>query len=86
MNSKIERAQIIHSDQREAELQKLCTLVRNTDAEWVNNMNGPDYYECPFCKSSKLKVKTAKYNLADYEHKIDCAYLIAKDLSTNLIP
>lgn len=70
-------------DAREREIQKLCVQVTNMRPEVWYNSGGADESTCPLCRA------TVKYSDAEIEeipHKLDCGYLIAKDLSTNITP
>lgn len=69
---------LIHTDEREADVQKLCKeilkmSVRNTGDHGSGG-------ECPFCFANC----SWQDELKDIVHKPDCIYLIAKDLSTNM--
>lgn len=67
---------------REKEIQKLCNGVLDTSPNVYYNPNGADETTCPFC------IRDVKYAGATMEaipHYTDCAYLIAKDLTTNTV-
>lgn len=68
-------------DQREKDVQGICSAILNMSPVSVNNMSGPDYSYCPMC------YKEGNYHgdIQDIKHELSCAYLIAKDLSTNLL-
>lgn len=77
---------IEHDENREREVQELCRLVIEEDVEFDFSDYGPDVYYCPYCCARTLTRDVPKRNvtLADIKHDPDnCAYLIAKDLSTN---
>jgi hypothetical protein len=63
-------------EQREADIQKLCNAVLEKGIESTGD-HGPGG-QCPFCYVS------CGWNqqMHEFTHKPDCAYLIAKDLST----
>jgi len=68
-------------NQREKEIQLLCYGVINaTPLSWYNG-NGADESECPFCHEV---VYYAGARIDQIKHDLNCAYLIAKSLSTNL--
>jgi len=69
-------------DNREQEIQKLCKQVLEMSAESYSNLNGADTTTCPMCNE---KVYTWIAGMEDIKHNAECGYLIAKDLSTNLI-
>lgn len=78
-------ANIIHDEQREADVQMLCNAVLNTSTEFYDNPNGAYESTCPFC--GVIEHRGWENNHASIEeisHNSDCAYLIAKDLKTNL--
>lgn len=69
-------------DDREKEIQILCASIVNTSPNRYYNSNGPDGSSCPFCyEGGHIEAE-----MEDITHSTDCAYLIAKDLSTNLTP
>lgn len=70
------------TDQREKDILALCTAVLNMSPHWYNNPNGPDTSTCPLCRESE---DYGHMEIADLNHAPDCAYLIAKDLSTGLL-
>lgn len=67
-------------DQREKDIQSLCTGVLEASPASHYNPNGADYSTCPFCHK---EVHYMDAEIKDIPHSLDCAYLIAKDLSTN---
>jgi hypothetical protein len=71
---------VIHDEAREKELQNICFQVQHARLDVYYNPNGADSSTCPFCRES---VGWADADLTDINHAHDCAYLIAKDLSTN---
>tara|TARA_R100000951_G_scaffold115358_3_gene123194 strand:- start:384 stop:581 length:198 start_codon:yes stop_codon:yes gene_type:complete len=60
--------------EREKDIQALCEAVLATNID-LNHNSGHNW--CPFCWS-----ETYSEEMENVEHKQDCAYLIAKDLST----
>lgn len=80
-NNKQEIKEVNHTPERENDLQKLCAEIISISPNRYYNPNGPDESSCPFCYELEYGTNA---DIGDIEHKIDCAYLIAKDLSTNL--
>jgi len=70
----------VHSPEREADVQKLCDAVLNTGLSFHYNPNGADWGNCPFCWA---EYHNENFEMSDIKHKPECAYHIAKDLSTN---
>ena len=68
-------------DQREVDVRKLCREVINTAPSVSYNGNGPDDSTCPFCYG---RVYHDAGTMEEIKHDADCAYLIAKDLMTNI--
>lgn len=65
-------------DPRENDIQKVCSHILNTGVESTGDYGSGG--QCPFC------LKYCDWNAEDLskiDHKPDCIYLIAKDLSTN---
>jgi len=62
---------------RETDIQKLCKQVLEECYPNENYNNGET--SCPFCAESTYKNNAG---MQDIKHDADCAYLIAKDLST----
>lgn len=77
-------------EQREKDIQSLCVKVLNCSTNFFDNPNGAYESTCPFCYETEyrggnpLKGNT-HVDISEIKHSTDCAYLIAKDLSTNLI-
>ena len=63
---------------REKDIQKLCCGVLDATPNVQYTHNG-DYSQCPFCS---VEVRYEEYDISKLSHNPDCAYLIAKDLST----
>ncbi len=79
---KIKSILTIENADREKDVLTLVKGILNVNPTFNCNPNGADTYECPFCLKESYKKKSS---LNDIEHSKDCIYLIAKDLSTNLI-
>jgi hypothetical protein len=70
-----------HSEEREKDLQKLCKAILDDNySRYHENDRDGEYWECPFCGN-----ESSKPTLEEMPHNPNCAYLIAKDLSTNMI-
>ena len=74
---------------RESEIQKLAEGVIGMDATYYPNDNCmyvPEY-GCPFC-GGRIWENECNENMekamSTIKHDLDCIYLIAKDLTTNL--
>lgn len=65
---------------REDDIQELCKQVLESSSSSSVNGNGWDESRCPFCGVIKYEWSAS---MEDLEHDLTCAYLIAKDLSTN---
>ena len=74
---------IIHNLEREKELQELCMSVLNVSLHTYFNPNGADETTCPFCYEKDYS-NGCMANISEIKHKPDCAYNIAKGLSTNI--
>ena len=72
-----------HTPEREKELQELCRKVMNANPERYYNPNGADETICPFCWAKDYSTGCTA-DIEDIEHEPDCAYNIAKGLSTNI--
>tara|TARA_R110000782_G_scaffold267889_1_gene363711 strand:- start:692 stop:997 length:306 start_codon:yes stop_codon:yes gene_type:complete len=76
----------VHSPQRELDVQKLCEAVLDSSVDCWDNPNGAYETTCPFCYAKDYRGGSGGSiwaSMSELEHKSDCAYLIAKDLSTN---
>ena len=73
---------VAQTDEREKDIQNLCLKVLNATPHTFYNPNGADETTCPFCHA---KVHYAGEDIGKLPHNTDCAYLVAKDLSTNHI-
>ena len=74
---------IQHTEEREKEVQELCIKVLNASPHRYYNPDGADETTCPFC----LEINYANQctaDMKDIEHKVDCAYNIAKGLSARV--
>ena len=72
-------------EQLEKDIQKLCKCVLNIEPNTYDNPNGCYETTCPFCNAydSRGGGKGSIWaTMNELKHDIDCAYLIAKDLST----
>ena len=67
---------------REKDIMELCQKVIDTSAFYEYNSNSHDRTICPFCHEFDFGDKG---NMNTIDHKNDCAWLLAKDLTTNLI-
>ena len=67
---------------REQDVFSLCEKVRNVSAVFIYNPNGADTSYCPFCGNY---VYGDFGEMSEITHEQNCAYLLAKDLSTNLV-
>lgn len=65
----------------EEDIVKLCNQVINLNAVHDSDGNGYDYYYCPICYEEIIEDRYT--SMSDIKHKLDCGYLIAKDLMTN---
>lgn len=72
---------------REKDIQSLCQAVLNMSPSFYDNPNGGYEYTCPLCHNMAYGGNPMNSSVAmnDIKHSTDCAYLIAKDLSTNLL-
>lgn len=77
----MEKTEIKPSD-RDAEIIELCKKILNVTPKNYYNPNGADESTCPFCYQ---EVYYMDADMKEITHTPDCAYLLAKDLSTNLI-
>lgn len=60
---------------REKDIQELCRQVLKETYPNYNDSDG--FISCPFCSEDSYDNE-----MSDIEHEPNCAYLIAKDLST----
>lgn len=68
-------------EQREKDIQELCRQVLEMSPEFWDNPNGAYESNCPLCNGGGGKDYHA--DMSELKHESNCAYLIAKDLSTN---
>lgn len=66
--------------EREEETIKLCKQIMDIHPNSVDNPNGADYSFCPICHKETKGIYASTMN--EIEHKLDCGYLIAKNLLT----
>ena len=66
--------------EREKDIQKLCRQILEASPNVYCNPNGPDESTCPICNEI---FPMMEYEISKINHRKDCGYLIAKDLSTN---
>lgn len=69
-------------DGREADIIKLCAAVIDVIPVSRYNPHGANSSTCPFCHE---KVLFEDADMPDIKHAPECAYLIAKDLSTGIL-
>jgi hypothetical protein len=55
----------------------LIDKVIGSNPTYVNNPNGHDYWECPYCSSSERVSRDTNLLLGDMNHDEDCAYILA---------
>lgn len=79
-------AMAVHSEQRELDIQKLCTAVLDTSPNILILPNGPYETSCPYCNAAIYRGGGGAIwaSMHELNHELDCAYLIARDLSTNI--
>ena len=71
-------------DEREKQIQELCGKVKNANPNFFDNPNGGYENTCPFCYAMAYgSSQSPEVDMDEIKHDTDCAYLIAKDLSTN---
>lgn len=76
----------ITDSNREKDILDLCKSVIGASAHCYDDPNGPYTTTCPFCKSKWYgDYKKSWATMSEISHYQDCAYTIAKDLSTGLI-
>ena len=74
---------LVHTEDREKDVQLLVDAVLNISPNFYDNPNGGYENSCPICyKMAYGSGKKSGVYIGDIQHKTDCAYLIAKDLST----
>lgn len=64
---------------READIQKVCLHIITMSPESTGDYGSGA--QCPFCYAD---CSWNEDDLKNVEHKSDCIYLIAKDLTTNI--
>lgn len=74
--------EVLHTMEREIDVQKLCEGVLFAPTHFFDNPNG--FYEssCPFCHATEYRCggKEMRASISEIIHSNDCVYLIAKDL------
>lgn len=69
--------------EREKEIQELCKQVLEIGPNFYDNPNGPYENTCPFCLEVAYGYGNKIYiSMKEIRHDHNCAYLIAKGLST----
>lgn len=69
-------------EQREKDIQELCKQVLSLGANWSReNPNGTHDVSCPMCDASE-NIGNTFPGMSDLNHKANCGWLIAKDLSS----
>ena len=70
----------------ENEVNLLVKKVLEVELSFYDNPNGGYEYTCPFCGEYKsVGGGENSPTMGTLKHDLDCAYLIAKSLSTNLL-
>lgn len=67
---------------RDRDVLELCQKVIEIGATYEYNSNSYDATRCPFCTGFEYHDRGSMYTI---EHDNDCAWLLAKDLSTGLL-
>lgn len=77
----------IRIKEREKDVLKLCEAVLDISPIHWDNPNGPYETTCPFCNVTSYRGGGGSIwaSMSELNHESDCAYLVAKDLSTNLL-
>lgn len=82
------KRKIIENSGRDNDVLKLSEAVLNASPSCWDNPNGAYETTCPFCDVTEHRgggKGSIWASMSELEHKSDCAYLIAKDLSTGLL-
>ena len=69
-------------EQREKDIQELCKQILEMPTTGFYNPNGADESTCPICHE---RVYYIDADMTDIKHNPNCGFLIAKDLTTNII-
>lgn len=75
-------------EQREKDILSLCEAILEMSPNGWDNPNGGYESTCPFCYAMESRGGGLGHiwaSMRELDHKHDCAYLIAKDLSTGLL-
>lgn len=77
---------VIIMEGRKKDIQKLCEAVLEISSDWYDNPNGAYETSCPFCSAIEYRGGGGRpfASMQELKHDQDCAYLIAKDLSTGV--
>lgn len=70
---------------RNQDVLTLCKAVLKTSVKFFDNPNGAYENSCPFCRTMTKSGSENPIAMHELKHKPNCAWLIAKDLSTGLI-
>jgi len=71
--------------QREKDVQDLCQQILEMPVDFWDNPYGAYENSCPFCGVVECRSGGKNYyvSMSELKHNNNCAFLIAKDLSTN---
>ncbi len=68
---------------REKDILVVASAVVSHSVNYWDNPNGPEEFTCPYCGVYGCRLGNDEWpDLKDMKHKLDCVYLIAKDLLT----
>lgn len=79
---------VIHDENREKDLQRVCEAVLDISPICYDNPNGAYETMCPFCYVEEHREGNHNNifaSMIELNHKPDCIYLIAKDLTIETI-
>lgn len=82
------KRKIIENSGRDNDILKLSEAVLNASPNCWDNPNGAYETTCPFCDVTEHRgggKGSVWASMSELQHKQECAYLIAKDLSTGLL-
>jgi hypothetical protein len=75
----------IDQTERDKDVLKLAKAVFDMSPEYWDNPNGAYESKCPFCGAVVYGGGEKPWaDMSEITHETTCAYLIAKDLQTNL--
>jgi hypothetical protein len=85
-DSGIKTKKPVSDEQREKDVQALCGAIINRSASHWDNPNGAYESSCPYCGVTEHRGGGGEIwaEMSELQHKQNCAYLIAKDLSTGI--